>query len=136
LYVRREQFQLLRFPLLVKNLNRSQPPPMVRTVQLAQMTQCSLTRPIGCAHRFHQRPVGVLLAILAAVIRPQKHSGQSDEKPPTCGIASALPAPYYCTASTISFNIRTPELRLSRLMRSSLPCARLSLSSRRNNGAP
>ena len=64
LHLRREQFQLLRFTLFIKDLNRSQPPCLIRTVQFAQMTQCSLTRPIGCAHRLHQRPVGVLLAIL------------------------------------------------------------------------
>ena len=74
LHLRREQFQLLRFTLFIKDLNRSQPPRMIRTVQLAQMTQRSLTRSIGCAHRFHQGPVGVFLAVLAAVVRPQKHS--------------------------------------------------------------
>ena len=74
-HMRREQLQLLRFTLFIKDLNRSQPARMVRTVQFAQMTQRSLTWPIGCADRFHQRPVGVLLAVLAAMVRPQKHSG-------------------------------------------------------------
>jgi hypothetical protein len=73
--VGREQFQLLRFTLFIKDLNRSQPARLVGAVQFPQMTQCSLTRSIGCAHRFHQRPVGVLLAVLAPMIRPQKHSG-------------------------------------------------------------
>src|ERR1039458_4087353 len=39
------------------------------------MTNRSLTGSIGCAYRLHQRPIGVLLTVLAAVVRPQKHSG-------------------------------------------------------------
>src|ERR1019366_8599601 len=61
--------------LFIEDTNRSQPARMVGAVQFTKMTQRPLPRPIGCAHRFHQRPVGVLLAVLAPMIRAQKHSG-------------------------------------------------------------
>ncbi len=73
--MRREQFQLLRLALFIEDLDRLQPARLRRTVQLAQIAQRSLTRTIRRAHRFHQRPIGVVLAVLAALVRPQKHSG-------------------------------------------------------------
>ena len=73
--MRWEQFQLLCLALLIKHLNGSQPAYLIRTIQLAEMAQRPLPRTIGCADRLHQRPVGMLLAVLAAVVRPQKHSG-------------------------------------------------------------
>jgi hypothetical protein len=73
--MRGPQFQLLRFPLFVKNLNRLQPSRLIRTVQLAQMAERSLAWTIYCAHRFHQRPIRVLFAVFAAMVGTQKHSG-------------------------------------------------------------
>src|ERR1700683_4406750 len=46
------------------------------------MTKCSLPRSVGSAHRFHQRPVSVLLAVLAAIVRPNKHSRSIVSCPP------------------------------------------------------
>ena len=66
-HMRREQFQLLRFALFVEDLDRLQPARLRRTVQLAQVAERSLTRTIGRAHRFHQRPVCVILAVLFAM---------------------------------------------------------------------
>ena len=73
-HLRREQLQLLRFTLLVENFNRLQPARLRGTVQLAEVAQCFLTRTIGRAHRFHQRPIGVVLTVLASPVRAQKHS--------------------------------------------------------------
>ena len=72
--VRGKQFQLPRFTLIVKDLHRSQPACLPRTVQLTQVAQSLLTRAIRRAHRFHHRPIGVILAVLVATVRPQKHS--------------------------------------------------------------
>jgi hypothetical protein len=46
-----------------------------RTVQFTEVTQRLLTWSIGSPNGFYQRPVGVIFAIFAAVVRPQKHSG-------------------------------------------------------------
>src|SRR5262249_6124235 len=46
-----------------------------RAVQLAQITQRPLPRTARCPHRLHQRPVGVVFAILGARMGPQKHLG-------------------------------------------------------------
>jgi len=74
LHIRGEQFQLLCFTLLVENLDGLHPPRMGRTIQLAQVAERLLARTVRCTHRFHQRPIRVILAVLAAVVRPQKHS--------------------------------------------------------------
>src|SRR2546423_13227910 len=73
LQVRRKQFQLLNFPLLVEYLNAFHPPRLSRTVQLAQIAQRSLAGTAGGPYRLHQRPVGVPLTVLASLMRPQKH---------------------------------------------------------------
>ncbi len=75
LRMRREQFQLTRFAVLIEDLHCLQPARMIRTVQLTQMADRSLSWTIRCAYRFHQRPIGVLLAVFAAMVRTQKHSG-------------------------------------------------------------
>ena len=54
--------------LLVEDRNRLLPTRLRRGVQLAQVAQRPLPRPFRRAHRLHQRPVAVLLAIL---LRPQ-----------------------------------------------------------------
>ena len=72
--MRGEQFQLLRFALFIEDLNGCQPARLRGTVQLAQVAESFLTRAIRRAHRFHQRPIGVILAVLVATVRPQKHS--------------------------------------------------------------
>src|ERR1022692_1478279 len=72
-HMRRKQFQLTRFPLLVEHLNRLQPARLCRTVQLPQIADRPLTRTIRRAYRFHQRPVDMSLAILTAAMRTQKH---------------------------------------------------------------
>jgi hypothetical protein len=71
LYMRGKELELLRFALLVENLDGGQPARLRGTVQLTQIAESLLTRTIGGTHRFDQRPVRV---ILAAMVRPQKHS--------------------------------------------------------------
>jgi len=73
-HMRGEQLQLLCFALFIEDLNGRQPARLRGTVQLAQVAECLLARTIRCAHRFHQRPIHVILAVLAAMVRPQKHS--------------------------------------------------------------
>src|SRR5438067_2238039 len=54
-------------------LDLLQPTALSRTIQLAQITKRPLTRTVGCPDRLHQRPVGVILTVLTALMRPQKH---------------------------------------------------------------
>jgi hypothetical protein len=72
--MRGEELQLLGFTLFIEDLNRGQPTRLRGVVQLAQVAQSFLTRTIGRAHGFHQRPIRVPLAVLATMVRPQKHS--------------------------------------------------------------
>jgi hypothetical protein len=74
-HMRREQLQLLCFALFIENLNGCQPARLRGTVQLAQIAEGFPTRTIRCAHRLDQRPTGVILTVLIATVRPQKHSG-------------------------------------------------------------
>ena len=74
LHMRGEQFQLLGFALFIEDLNGCQPACLRGAVQLAQVAQSFLTRTDRRAHGFHQRPIGVVLAVLLATVRPQKHS--------------------------------------------------------------
>ena len=69
-----EKLQLMGFALLVENLHGGQPARLRGTVQLAQVAERSLTRAIWRAHRFNQGPIGVILAVLVATVRSQKHS--------------------------------------------------------------
>ena len=73
-HLRREQFQLLLFALLVEDFNRFQPPGLRGTVQLPEIAQRFLPRTIRCAYRFHQRPVSMILTGLPSLVRTQKHS--------------------------------------------------------------
>jgi len=68
--MRREQFQLLGFALLVEHLDAFQPPRPGRTVQLTQMAERPLTWTAGGPHRLYQRPLGMILTVLAALMRP------------------------------------------------------------------
>ena len=72
--MRGEEFQLLGFALFIEDLDGGQPARLRGAVQLAQVAQGFLTRPIRRAHGFDQRPIGVVLAVLLATVRPQKHS--------------------------------------------------------------
>src|SRR5947209_12657654 len=72
--MRGEQFQLLGFALFIEDLNGCKPACLRGVVQLAEVAQSLLTRTIGRAHGFDQRPIGVFLAVLLATVRPQKHS--------------------------------------------------------------
>jgi len=63
-HMRRKQFQLLRIALIVEDLNGLQPARLRRAVQFAQIANRFLTRTVWCAHRLHQRPVRVILAVL------------------------------------------------------------------------
>src|SRR5205807_10387346 len=56
------------------HFDRLQPPSLRRTVQLTQVTKSSLAWTVGRSHRLHKRPIPMPLAILAALMRPQKHS--------------------------------------------------------------
>src|SRR5882724_12121828 len=71
--MRRKQFHLLSFALLIEHLHAFQPPRLRRTVQLTQVAQRPLARTAHRSHRLHQRPVDVILTILAALMRTQKH---------------------------------------------------------------
>ena len=74
LHMRGEELQLLGFALFIEDLNGCQPARLRGAVQLAQVAQNLLARTIRRAHGFHQRPIGVVLAVLATMVRPQKHS--------------------------------------------------------------
>ncbi len=74
LHIGGEQLELLRLTLLIEDLDRFQPACLCRTVQLTEIAEPSLSRSVRRAHRFHQRPVDVILAVLAAPMLPQKHS--------------------------------------------------------------
>src|SRR5208283_1950186 len=91
-------------------------------------------RTLGCSHRLHQRPVGVLLAVFAAVIRPQEHSElivsrrQSAFKRvglhyiPVFSCRHCKRGACYRSGSEKSRNQRCPdELRLGELPRSGKP---------------
>jgi hypothetical protein len=52
--MRGKQLQLLRLTLFVKNFDSLQPARLRRTVQLTEITQRLLSRPIGGAHGFDQ----------------------------------------------------------------------------------
>jgi hypothetical protein len=71
--MRRKQFQLLGFALLIEYLYAFQPPCLRRTIQLPQVAQRPLARTVDRSHRLYQRPVGVILTVLAASMGPQKH---------------------------------------------------------------
>jgi hypothetical protein len=58
---------------LVEDVDRFQPPRLRRVIHLAEIRQRRLPRPIGRAHPFDERPVGVSRAIFLAVIGSQKH---------------------------------------------------------------
>jgi hypothetical protein len=73
LKVGRKQLQLLGFALLVKDLDAFQPPGLRRAAQLPQVAQRFLARSVDRSHGLHQGPVGVLLTVLVALMRPQKH---------------------------------------------------------------
>ena len=68
----RKQFQLLGFALLVKDLDAFQPPRLRRSVQLPQVAERSLARSVNGSHCLDQGPVGVILTVLAALMRTQK----------------------------------------------------------------
>ncbi len=72
--MRREQLQLLRVALLIEDLDGFQPARLRRTVQFAHVAESLLSRAIRRAHRLDQRPIRVILAVLVATVRPQKHS--------------------------------------------------------------
>ena len=72
--MRGEKFELPGFALVIEDLDRGQPAGLRGVVQLAQVTESFLTRTIRRAHGFDQRPIGVILAVLLATVRPQKHS--------------------------------------------------------------
>jgi hypothetical protein len=69
----RKQFQLLSFALLVEHLHAFQPPGLRGSVQLPQVAQRPLARTTRRSHRLYQRPVAVILTVLAALMRSQKH---------------------------------------------------------------
>jgi hypothetical protein len=73
----RKQFQFLGFALLVKDLDALQPPGLRRSVQLLQVAERSLARSVNGSHRLDQGPVGVILTVLVALMRPQKHLAAS-----------------------------------------------------------
>ena len=68
---------LLGFALIVKDLDRS-PPTRLHAPNCSTPpdSRAFSARTIGCAHCVHQRPVGATFAVIAAMVRPQKHSEQ------------------------------------------------------------
>ena len=72
--MRGKKLELLPFALLAEDLNGRQPTRLRGAVQLTQLAESLLTRAIRRAHRFHQRPISVILAVLVSAVRPQKHS--------------------------------------------------------------
>jgi hypothetical protein len=73
----RKQFQLLGFALLVKDLDAFQPPGLRRSVKLPQVAERFLARSVNGSHRLDQGPVGVILTLLVALMRPQRHLAAS-----------------------------------------------------------
>jgi hypothetical protein len=69
--------KLLGFALLVKHLDGLQPACLRRSVQFPQLAQSSLARTIHLSHPLDQRRVGMILTVLAALMRPQKHLSAS-----------------------------------------------------------
>jgi hypothetical protein len=72
--VRWEKLQLLCFAVVVEYLDGLQPASLCRRIQFPQITECLLARTVRSTYGLHQRPVGVVLAVLNAPVRPQKHS--------------------------------------------------------------
>jgi hypothetical protein len=72
--MRGKELELLSFTLFIEDLDGGQPARLHRTVQLTQVAERLLPRAIRGAHGFDQRPIGVILAVLVATVRPQKHS--------------------------------------------------------------
>jgi hypothetical protein len=64
---------LVSFSILLEDVDGLQPPPLRGVIQLAQMTQRPLPRPIRRADRFDQRPVGVALPVFVAMMGAQEH---------------------------------------------------------------
>src|SRR5260370_12439531 len=73
----RKQFQLLSFTLRVEHLHAFKPTCLRGSVQLPQVAQRPLARTARPSHRLYQRPVGVILTVLAALMLPQKHLPRS-----------------------------------------------------------
>jgi hypothetical protein len=90
----RKQLQLPALALLIEDFDGLQPARLRRVIQLTQITQGSLARTIGRAHRFHERPIGVILPVLASRVLPKKYRQDTDTpfNGPTRGLV--------CTTST------------------------------------
>ena len=71
--VRREEGQLDVLSLRINDLDGLPPPRGRRGVELPQVAHRPLPRAIGGADGLHQRPVGVVLAVLRAPVRSQEH---------------------------------------------------------------
>jgi hypothetical protein len=78
LHVGRKQLQLPALALLVEDFDRLQPARLRRVVQLAQIAQGPLTRTIGGADGLDQRPVSVILSVLASRVWSKKHRKDVD----------------------------------------------------------
>src|SRR6266496_2038975 len=61
-------------PLTVEDRDRPAPRGLARTIELAQVRQRPVLRPAIGPHRFHQREVPMLLAVLGARVNFQKHA--------------------------------------------------------------
>lgn len=70
--MRGEQLQLLGFALSIEDLDGGQPARWRGTVQFAQVAESLLARTIRGTPCFDQRPIRVILAVLATMVRPQK----------------------------------------------------------------
>src|SRR6202040_1301662 len=70
---RNDREAVLGFALLIEYLYAFQPPCLRRTIQLPQVAQRTLAGTGDRSHRLYQRPVGVILPVLAALMGSQKH---------------------------------------------------------------
>ena len=68
-HLRRKQFQLLGLALLIEDFNRLQPARLRANCSVRPDSTASSAWTIRRAHRFHQRPVAVILAVLPPPVR-------------------------------------------------------------------
>src|SRR6266851_7939978 len=71
--MRRKQLQLLCLTLLVEHFDGLEPSGLGRTVQLTQITQRLLPRSVGGPHRFHQRPIHMILSVFLPLMGAHEH---------------------------------------------------------------
>ena len=76
-----------------------------RIVQFTQIAKRALSRSVRSADRLHQRPVGVILAVLVPKIRSQKHRRDGDMPCATPARGLVYTTPTFQRAGTENKNV-------------------------------